>query len=275
MLKKRRRESDSMSESKGTPMDKIKKRIRPISALELVVSMLVYGRSGTGKTTFAATVANALPDDLRVLLIDVREQGQDSISEYGERVDVFSCATWDDFVGAYWYLKEGEHNYGAVIIDTVTQVQSLAMEWARKKAKSPEVMSRRAWGFLGSALSPLLLDYRDLPIHVIFLAQDRKSVNDDVEEEMGDLLPDFGPAMMPSVAKDLNAMVKVIGQTHIKQREKKKDGKINKVTEFRMRLGPHPVYLTKVRSPKGSKVPGFITDPTFGKILNIMKGESA
>jgi energy-coupling factor transporter ATP-binding protein EcfA2 len=271
---KRKRKPDSMSESKGTASEKIKKRIKPIAALELILSVLIYGRSGTGKTSFAATMADIVPEGKKVLLIDVREQGQDSISEYGDRVDVFRADTWDDFVGAYWYLKEMEHPYGGVIIDTVTQVQSLAMQWAKQKAKSPEVMSRRAWGFLGSALSPVLLDYRDLPIHTCFLAQDRKSINDDTEEEMGDLLPDFGPAMMPSVAKDLNAMVKAIGQTHIKQREKKKDGKITKITEFRMRLGPHPVYLTKVRSPKGSKVPGFIVDPTFEKILKIMKGES-
>lgn len=271
----KRKKKDSIDESKGTPISEIKKRIVKLKILVAKLSALIYGRSGTGKTTFAATMADILEPDKKVLLIDVREEGQDSIVEYGDRIEVLQCTTWDDLVGVYHFLHNGDHNFGGVIIDTVTQAQSLAMKWAIKKSGNHGMMSRRSWGFLGSALTPLLLDFRDLPMHVCFIAQDRKTAGDEAEDEITDLMPEFGPALMPSVAKDLNAMVKIIGQTHIKMTEVKVKGKKpRQVPRFRMRLGPHPLYLTKIRSPKSAKIPASIVDPSFAKIQKIMRGES-
>ena len=88
------------------------------------------------------------------------------------------------------------------------------------------------------------------------------------------LEPEVGPALIPSVARIMNAAVKVIGNTYIKQRRKVKGDKILEITSYMLRIGPHPYYITKIRSPKSFKTPGSIANPTFDKICKIMKGES-
>jgi hypothetical protein len=122
-----------------------------------------------------------------------------------------------------------------------------------------------------------MMNFRDLPMHVVFLAPDRvKNTSDEDEEvsqEEGRLEPEVGPAVSPSVARSLNAAVKVIGNTYIRQRQKVKGGKVVELTGYMLRIGPHPYYITKIRSPKTHKTPGSILDPSFDKIIKVMKGE--
>ncbi len=278
MRRRQSNEEQSPNEkNKWTSAKQIKKRIKPISSYSPHVSMLVYGRAGTGKTTFAATVSEYLKkteaEKQDVLILDVKDRGTDSISEHQE-LQVLPIESWADFEGVYWYLKEEDHPYGATIIDTITQLQNVAMTAAKERMgkTADDPMSKLAWGALSGMLAPKLLDFRDLPLHTIFVAQDRRTGVDE-EDEIEDMLPEIGPALMPSVARDVNAMVKVIGNTFIKQRSKKTGGKIKKVSSYRLRLAPHPLYLCKIRAPKATKVPAYISDPTFEKIMNIMKGE--
>lgn len=261
----------------GTGLIEIKAKIHPIHETVGKMSALAYGRSGSGKTTFAASIVN-LPDYKedrdRVLLLDMREEGTDSVYDI-ENIDVINIEGWGDFEGAYWYLKDGRHPYKAAIVDTVTQLQFLAMTEAKKRAgKSPNAaMNKLSWGFLSSMLGPKLLDFRDLDIHTCFLAQDRREISEQGDDDAEDLLPEMGPAVMPSISKSLTAMVKVIGQTFIQQQPKKTKKGMQYVTEFRMRLGPHPFYLTKLRTPRKNIVPKSISNPTFTKIVKIMRGE--
>ena len=91
------------------------------------------------------------------------------------------------------------------------------------------------------------------------------------------LVPEVGPAVMPSIATHLNANVSIIGNTFIRiKRTKLKRG--NKTTEkedaqYCLRVGPNPVYTTKMRKPRGIKAPAFIEDPTYRDIKEVMKGE--
>ena len=85
---------------------------------------------------------------------------------------------------------------------------------------------------------------------------------------------------MPSVNKDLCASVNVIGNTFIRLKVTKEKDKATLKTvrhvekQFCLRLGPHAVYTTKVRKPKGIEAPDYIIDPSFRKIMDIVKGKS-
>jgi hypothetical protein len=243
------------------------------------VNVLVYGRSGTGKTTFAGTLRNFLVEtdskQDQVLFIDVSEDGTPSIRDVKGGM-AFDAEDWADLEGIYWFLKEEEHPFGALVIDTITQMQNVAMAQAKVRAnKQPdEAMSRQSWGYLSGMLAPLLLDFKDLPMHTCFIAQDRRQELDIEDEDEDEILPEMGPAVIPSIAKTVNAMVGVIGQTYVKRVHKTKGGRVTKRDVFRMRLGPHPFYLTKIRSPKSFKTPDSIINPSFSKIAKIMRGES-
>lgn len=238
-------------------------RIQAVKTLPKTMAMLVYGRSGTGKTTFAGSFPKP------ALVIDIREKGTDSISNL-DGVDVIRLDSWADFEETYWYVAESK-KYKSVIIDQVSSLQDLAMEKALED-EGKDVMSQRLWGTVSGLMKTWLMNYRDLidqDINVCFIAHDRTSKEGGSDDE-DQIEPLVGPRLMPSVAGVLNGAVKVIGSTYI--RENFLEDNVREV-EYRMRLGPHAYYVTKLRNPLGTETPESIINPTFDRIVQLMVGE--
>jgi hypothetical protein len=239
-------------------------------------SFVLYGRSGTGKTT----IASSFPKPM--LFLDVKDVGDDSISDV-EDLKVMDVREWNDFEMAYWWLKRNPKRYKSLAIDTVSQLQQLAIRKVLEdKSKDADhagewgVMTKREWGEVASLMKIWITNLRDLPMDVCFIAQDR-TFNVSEEDEAEGLEPEVGPGLSPSIAKHLNANVHHIGNTFIRRKTfETKNGKKVKAftkTQFCMRVAPHPVYITKIRKPKGIIAPGVIVDPTYDKLVAIIKGE--
>lgn len=238
----------------------ILEKITPVKSLPRILSMLVYGRSGTGKTTFAASFPTP------ALLIDVREKGTDSISNR-DGIDTVSVESWSEVEELFWFLKE-QKKYKSVIIDQISSLQDLAMNHAMEE-EGKDAMSQRLWGVVSGLMKTWLLNYRDLVdsgINVLFIAHDRTNKGDDGSEDDG-IDPQVGARLMPSVAGMLNGAVKVIGQTYVQ--EIFLEDKTRKV-EYRMRIGPHAYYTTKMRNPLGTTIPDHIVDASYEKIVFLM-----
>jgi len=244
----------------------------PVAETDDFVTALFYGRSGTGKTTLASTFPK------KILLLDFKDKGTDSIKDV-KSIDVIRILEWSELEDVYWALKNGKHDYDTIVFDTISGMQTTAIEQVKTENKmdQEDALSRRNWGEVSSMMSQWLMHFRDLELHVVFLSPDRtKNTRDEEEEqeyEEGQLEPEVGPAVIPSVARMVNAAVKVIGNTYIRQTHKTKDGKRVVVTGYMLRIGPNPFYITKIRSPKSYRSPGSIVNPTFDKIRRIMKGE--
>ena len=238
----------------------IEDKIHPVASLPKVLSMLVYGRSGTGKTTFGGTFPTP------TLLIDIREKGTDSIANL-PGIDVISVGEWGELEEVFWYVKNSK-KYKSVVLDQVSSMQELACEKAMVD-EGKEVMSQRLWGVASGLMKTWLLNYRDLTednINVLFLAHDRTNKGESGEEE-DTIDPQVGPRLMPSVAGLLNGSVKAIGNTYI--REVFLEDKSRSV-EYCMRLGPHAYYTTKLRNPLGTDCPEHIVNPTANLIMSLM-----
>jgi hypothetical protein len=249
--------------------DDLVSRITPVHELPLIVAALFYGKAGTGKTTLAATFPGP------ILHLDIREKGTDSISDV-KGVDTVDILTWPDFEKAYWYLKSGKAKYKTVIVDAVTQLQDLAMSSVVGEAgkKEDDVVSQRMWGMISGRMKTWIVNYRDLveeSVNVVFLAHTRK--NEGEETEDNEVAPEIGPRLMPSVASVLTACVKIIGNTFIQESFTKEENRKIRNVKYCMRLGPHGVYETKIRQPKGSFTPDILEDPSYAKLVSIMKGE--
>jgi hypothetical protein len=136
-------------------------------------------------------------------------------------------------------------------------------------------MTRPMWGELSGLMKNLLLMYRELPLILVMLAQDRTEAVEETEGDvyMDELDPAVGPAVMPSIASLINPAVKVLGQCYIKEVRIQEEGKIIRKIGWRLRIGPHPYYITKVRSIKSIKIPHNIKNPTYKKIKSVLKGE--
>jgi hypothetical protein len=254
--------------------------VRPVKDITRARSWCFYGRSGSGKTTIAST----FPDP--ILLLDVRDRGTDSIID--RNVDVKEIESLDDLEDAYYFLKKNPKRYKTVVIDTVTQLQQVFMEevtaGSRKSRGTTGAwgsLSQRQYGDVAAAMKEWGLNYRNLTdqgMEVVFLAQERTSViEDDGRDNDNMIVPEVGPQIMPSIASFLNANVSIIGNTFIRlKRTKVKRG--NKTTEkedaqYCLRIGPNPVYTTKIRKPRDIEIPSFIIDPTYEECCNVIKGE--
>ncbi len=264
----KKRTTKRIKERRSNPLT----RAKPVSEVVNFVTSLFYGRSGTGKTTLAATYPK------KGLFLDFRDKGTDSIRDV-EGIDILEMGVWDDVEDTYWALKKESKLYRSLVIDTVSGMQTLAIAKVKEdnNVGETENLSRRNWGEVAGLMTTWIMNYRDLPMHVVFLAADRiKNASDeDDEDSYGEerLEPEVGPSLIPSVARLINASVEVIGNTFIRQRRKAKGDKIVEVTSYMLRVGPHPYFITKIRSPKSYKTPGSISNPTFGKIQKIIRGE--
>lgn len=250
----------------------IQDRIIPVADVPVEINALFYGRSGTGKTTIIGSAPKPL------LILDIREKGTTSIRNNKDTY-VLTINNWKEFEEAYWFLfsKEGRR-FKSVAIDTVTQLQDFALEQVRG-GKKEGLISQKSWGEAASLLKTWILLFRDLNANIFFTAQDRikKGATDEEEDEedTSPITPEAGPYVMPSVAKILNAAVDIIGYTFIRENVKTtlKQGKRTKIkkVEYCLRIGPHPIYVTKFRAPQGNsdKVPEVLVSPTFEDLIEL------
>ena len=268
--KKKQPSGTTPSKTNNSKFADLEKRITPVADLGLVVAACFYGRAGTGKTTLACSFPGP------ILILDIREKGTDSVSDL-ENVDMLPVEDWGDIEKVYWYLKSNPTKYKTVIWDAVSAAQDYALiEALEKHGKSEgDQLSKRDFGVAGGLMKTWITNYRDLVedgINVVFLAHDRTTDGQDGED--GELTPSVGPRLMPSVASALNAAVKMIGNTFIREvTEKKPGGKLKRTVSYCMRLGPHAYYATKIRQPKGSYVPEILEDPSYNDLVSLMKGQ--
>lgn len=245
-------------------------RARPLSEISLVVTALLYGRSGTGKTTIAGTFPKPL------LVLDIGERGTDSLS--GEDISTIEINDWSTLEEVFWELKDGTHDYKTVVIDATHSMQALALQEARDIAgkKDKDQTSQRDFGQASGLMNQWIYHFRDLrdqDINVVFLCHDRLREVDSEDDEM--ILPEMGPRLMPGVAGTLLGAVNLVGYTYIREQVTKSKivgKKGTRVVEYGLKLGPNSVYATKVRSPKETEVPEFIIDPDYDKLVTVLKG---
>jgi hypothetical protein len=141
-----------------------------------------------------------------------------------------------------------------VVIDNITSLASLCMDFVlgEEAALDPtldaEMPDKRHWGKVARKMRTEILKFRNLPMHVVFIAQERRGFSDDDDEEA----PEVFPEVSPSVRKDLTAAVDIIGRMYVKEvtTKKKVKGKVKKTssTSYRMLIGPSERYVTKDRS---------------------------
>lgn len=237
---------------------RVERDIIPVSEATPHCKVLVYGRSKHGKTRFAASGP-------KTIVVDINEKGTKSIRSY-PGCFVYRVSKWEQLAWVYWYLREGKHEYQTVVIDTLTQAQVLCMQHVLKNAEDrdpnrpPSMARRQDWGQLGEMMKPLIFNYRNLSMHVVFVCQEKTDKSADEDEEVTNRKV---PDLSPSVRGVALAAVEIIGRVYQKEvrsvnkRTKKETSK----WETRMLVGAHEDYDTGNRT--GTKLPRIIRNPTM------------
>lgn len=258
----------------------IEDQIKPVADVIRTSSYAFYGRAGSGKTTLAGSFPKPL------LLLDIRDKGTDSIADV-KGVSVLEIESLDDIEDIYYYLRDNPSKYKTLVFDTVTEMQKIVMRsvvMSKSKKKNVDEsrigdwgsMAKKDWGDVAGIMNKWISDFRDLDMEVVFLAQERVKNVDDEEGEDNQLTPEVGAAVMPSIAITLNAAVNVIGNTFIRMKRtsvvkgNKKTHKEEPV--YCLRVGPNPIYTTKLRKPRSAEAPPYIEDATYQDIKDLVKG---
>jgi len=250
-------------------------RIAPVSAVDTGLKINVYGRSGTGKTTFACTFPKPL------LLIGT-EDGTKSVSNV-KGVDFVMLEESGEIGELVDFCSKSK--YKTVVLDTATGLQDLILKEILGLEELPVQKSwgmatRDQWSQCALQTKERLRQLLGLDCHVVILAQEREF---NVETDASDLLmPYVASALTPSVTGWLNPACDYICQTFIRPKVGVKRVKIGgkviekevkeRGAEFCLRVGPDAVYTTKFRAPKGWDIPDAIVDPSYDKLVKLIKG---
>lgn len=232
---------------------------------EEFIKAIFYGPNGTGKTTLSGTFPGP------VLILDVNERGTRVLASEDGKCKKRSVDEFEMFAQAFWFLKAGKHPFKTVVIDNVTTLQEVAMKYIMNKDteydlnKDMDMPTKRDWGGLSQILKRWLIDFRNLPMNVVFILQEKRDKDDDLESDEASVYPQVSP----SVRAILGAAVDVIGRTYVME---KTDAEGKTVTKFCLRVAPGPKYLAKIRLPRGAQTPKSIANPSYDALIKIMNG---
>jgi hypothetical protein len=240
----------------GLPVTKVQQR-------SVFLNILIYGDSGTGKTTLAGS-ADACPEMRPVLVVDI-EGGTESLRRTYPDVDVVRVTTWDEMQSLYNVLYEGDHVYKTVVLDSLTEIQKFSMYQImedvikKDRERDPDIASMREWGKNIEQIRKFVRGFRDLEMNTIFTALVREDKN-----------PRTGavsklPMLSGKLASEVSAFLDVVGFYYVKPDEEGENKRwllTQKTEEI-------------VAKDRTGTLPLVVEDPTMSTILELMNPPKA
>lgn len=262
-------ESASTSPRKGSVLGTRAKRVNELPFDKVFV---IYGKSGTGKTTLASTFPKSKERPLYIL--DVLENGTGSIGlEDRENVIVVPIESFEevdqvltDFENGYTFDGDGNKipvHPGTIVIDSATQLEYLMKKYLMS-AEKKDKMNLNLWGQVKNSHDMLwnASKYlsRKLDCYFVTITHEK----DDKDEDN----PSFNK-VVPSLAKggteSLTAKASFIWYTTIETETKIVEGLATKEERFVTYIGPASYLVTKCRKPKEVQIPQKVRDLTFDR----------
>jgi hypothetical protein len=143
-----------------------------VSEVQRSLTMMVYGESKVGKSTFAVTAPYPrlmldVEGGHRFLPINVKYL--DPMSEEPPKADgtwdtcVVLVHDYDTVLKAYQWLQAGQHQFKSLIIDSISELQVKLFD----KIAGTDALKMQQWGEILRHMGSLLRDLRDLTMHPI------------------------------------------------------------------------------------------------------------
>ena len=251
------------------------------------VSVCLYGNSGTGKTTFWATFPDPI---LAVICSGIQKPGElRSVytAENRRRIKTVTLENADEM----FEIVRGQqqtNTFRTIVLDHATGLQDLII---KEMLNLDETILQRTWGTLtrgqwgdvSTKTKELLRPFLNLGCHRIVVNQER--VNEPSDESSEIVSANIGPALTGGAAGGLTPACDYVVQTFIRNKVISQTSQINgkpqtitkrtKEVEYCLRCGPGSGYSTKFRMPIGEsgRVPEVIIDPTYDKMISVIRGE--
>lgn len=207
-----------------------------LSAQRTAVSVLMWGREGTGKTTAALRLTKLNPKGKVVLINAEAGAKKEALVQHG--IDAARIEVWPSEAqgpGHITYetieaevigpmreaLAKDPDAYIGVVIDSFSEVARRILEDVVAKAYDKAMRlgkNRDRWfvdladhGVAASQMRSLLRRFRDLNVHLVITALERR----DVDENGGGV--SYGPALGPAVGNDTMGLVDLVGYCQVER----------------------------------------------------------
>lgn len=227
---------------------------------------LIYSRNKKGKSTFG------LSGGVEETLILDPEMGTSEMRT--KNPHVWPISRWEDLDEAYNFLRFGTHTYKWCSVDGLTKMSNMSLKYVMRlqEEKSldriPGLVQQRDYGKAGELMKDLLTRFHNLPMGVVFTAQERQEEGHDSEEDedVEEATAAYVPDLPKGVRSAANSIVDVIGRLYVVKTE---DGK----SERRLWIGESIKYDTGYRSD--FVLPDYLRQPTVTRLTRLIRTGSA
>lgn len=260
-------------------------RIGPIDfSQDEGIKLLVYGRSKTGKSTFCST----FPGPILWLICSGNNKAGELRSvntpENRKKIKKVSIEATTE-VQEIIKHQQATGEFKTIVLDHASGFQDKTLA---EILGLDELPAQKTWGLAthqqyGQCTLQCKEHFRGLlglDCNVLIIAQEREFNTDNDNSEL--LTPSVGAALSPALVGWLNPACDYIVQTFIRPKMISKSvsvgGKATTVLqrgtgyEYCLRVGPHDVYTTGFRVPKGKELPECIVDPTYSSFIKLASG---
>jgi len=263
-----------MQNSSGSPLEVPQIHIYKPKITDYLIKMLLYGPPGVGKTTMAAT-ADLHELTQQVLMVNI-EGGLLSIADaqaagLPDIPDVTDLEDYAQLDKIFWFLAKGKHPYRTVAIDTLSELQMINLEGvvasqvsSNSKRTDIDDIWQDDYGRSTSQLRRVLRNFRNLPMHVIFVCAEASKQDKAKNEQVF-------PAITPKLRQVVIGYMDIVGYMYM-------DTEVNTETQTertvrKLLCRPYDRWLAKDRSP-GQRLGMVVEEPSIPKIIDLIMGKA-
>lgn len=224
---------------------------------------VLYGKSGSGKTELLSTFPKPL------LYLQVGDDGSNTISNK-EGIKAIRITDLKMLKEIALELRLDDY-YQTVAVDTFSMVVN---EWLDANAvQKNKRVTQQMWGDIKTEQEEYIKLFHILSnkMNVVLTCHEAADSFQGFEDE---ITPDIRPSVSKGARTYLEGMANYGIHTTLVEAEKEgADGVVQTQIRFAVHLAQSPYYWVKTQKPKEVKLPKLLYNPTYDKIMKIMKGD--
>ena len=224
---------------------------------------VLWGKSGSGKTHFCATLPKPL------LYLQTGDDGSNTIAEV-EGIKAIKIDSIEKLKSIGQELLK-DKTYKSVAVDTFSMITNMWIDANATQKKKK--MTQQMWGDLKVETEELIKIFHQVAeTHIVALSC--HEATDTIEGMDDEVIPDFGPNVSKGSRIYLQGMANYgIHFTKIqKTMVDKESGEEKDVVKYAAHLGANPYYWTKFQINDTIKLPSTMVNPSYSKIIKLIKG---